>query len=59
MTNNIRNIIPDTKQKLISKIKKDEYNFNKTEFKKFQDFFLKEFSNVNPDEVRERAWRTR
>jgi hypothetical protein len=58
MGGDIKNI-QTPKQKLIKKVKEDKYTFNKKEFKKFQDFFSKEFSQVSLEEVRKQAWRTR
>jgi len=59
MANDIKNTVQTPKQKLINKVKEARYAFNKKDFKKFQDFFSKEFSNINLEEVRKQAWRTR
>jgi hypothetical protein len=59
MSNDTKNIMQTPKQKLINKVKETAYDFDKTKFKKFQDFFSSEFSNINLEEVRKHAWRTR
>lgn len=59
MAHDTKNIMQTPKQKLINKVKESTYDFNKKEFKKFRDFFSKEFSNINIEEVRKQAWRTR
>lgn len=57
MANETKHILQTPKQKLLKKLKDTGYVFDKNEFKKFQDFFSKEFSNVNLEEVKKQAWR--
>ncbi len=59
MANDIKNTVQTPKQKLINEVKEAKYTFNKKDCEKFQDFFSKEFSNIDPEEVRKKAWRTR
>ena len=58
MTNDVKNSTQSAKQRLINKVKDSRYAFSKKDFKKFQDFFSKEFSNISLEEVRKHAWRT-
>jgi hypothetical protein len=59
MTNETKNNILTPKEKLIQKIKESAYSFNKNEFRKFQDFFSKEFSNIDLENLKKQAWRIR
>ncbi len=59
MANDIKNTVQIPKQKLINKVKEARYTFNKKDFKEFQDFFSKEFANINLEEIRKQAWRRR
>lgn len=59
MADDIKNIIQTPQQKLIDKVKKSPYAFNKENFKKFQDYFSAEFPNIDLEELRKQAWRIR
>ncbi len=59
MADNIKNSIPTAKERLINKVKEAGYNFNEKEFKHFQEFFSREFSNIDIEELRNKAWRKR
>lgn len=57
MNSDTKNTIQTPKKKLVDKVKESAYDFDKKEFKKFQEFFSSVFSNINIDEVRKEAWR--
>ena len=57
--NEAKNNIQTAKQKLLKSVKEAAYNFNKKDFKQFQNFFTEEFADTNPEKIKNQAWRTR